>query len=248
MGNTPSIRRFSKYQKKQVVFYGDIFGFKQCMDDIDRNKNYERNDKDGIFVDLDIIYNAEIYKIDERIAESKVNFIWLSDSFAFASDVERWHTLKRKLLNFISLLWSCDFIFSGALAFGDLHNGKNIMGATFSKAVLLQEVCHTPEIVIDKSFYNQGLLSEKEIYVNEDSKICFDYIFSMLEVMNESNNCASLECLYSLCSVGITNCESKVQSKYIYMIVMVLRAIKKIHILSDCLKEMECKFQGLLNA
>ena len=66
MGNTPSIRRFSKYQKNQVVFYGDIFGFKQCMDDIDRNKNYERNDKDGIFVDLDIIYNAEIYKIDEK--------------------------------------------------------------------------------------------------------------------------------------------------------------------------------------
>lgn len=246
MESNLSVRHFSKYQNNQIVFYGDIFGFKQCMETIEKNGNYVNDTNGKTFINLDTLYEAEVYKIDERINASGVNFIWLSDSFAYACAVTKWNKLKEKLFTFINFLWSCDFIFSGALAFGNLHNGKNIMGATFVKAVTTQELCHSPEIIIDSSFQNQSILSEDEVYKNEDSKICFDYIFGMLKMDGYEKHKTGFQCLYSLCSNEINNSNERIRNKYKCMVKMVVQAIEKLKISSLEMDQLKKQFQCLI--
>lgn len=224
--------RFNSYKDNQVLFYGDILGFSSCMQEIEE-KNNKKSDN-GCDNVLDELYKTEIVDAKIKRIELGVNFIWLSDSFAFASDKSRWDAFKRLLLDFISTLWATDFIFNGAITFGNLHNDKNIMGYRFVEAVRLQEGCHTPEIIISGNAYSNLQFDEKEIYINDDSKFCFDYVYCLLiNRLNawDNRNCLRLSCFFrlaQLCERGLNNSNEMIRNKYAKMVELVVNAFNKV--------------------
>ena len=224
-------KKFNSYSYNQIVFYGDIFGFKQCMTNISDNNNYTNAEPDsGIFVNIDTIYETTKLLDMQRAKVEGVNFIWLSDSFAFASSKEHWSKFYDYLLNFIEMLWVCDFIFSGSLTIGDIHNGQNIMGKAFIDAVELQQDVHLPEIVISKEFIEALDLEKEKTYINAQSCECFDYVYCIiLNTITGNKNLESLlRVLYALCEEGLAYTEIKVRDKYVKMRELTLNAINKI--------------------
>ena len=192
---------FDKYEENQVVLYGDIFGFSSIMKKINNNKNI----KSDFNVNLDNIYNITLFSDSKKWKDEGVNFIWLSDSFAFAGSIDKWKEIKKAFFEFASVLLSSNLIFSGALAIGSLHNEHNIMGYPFVEAVRTQEKMHYPEII----FCQNNTFFDNEFTYIKKKKYYWNYIKELL-VINPSLK----PIIDDICKNGCNNKKRRISKKY----------------------------------
>lgn len=239
---------FKFYRKNQVVIYGDILGFKNFVINNAENNNLPQK-VGSIKCYVDVFHMLDTrYITDEYRKNMGVNFIWLSDSFAFAGDVSNWDRLKEKFLDFACELYCMGFVFKGAISFGDMHNEANMMGQPLVEAVKLENTIHMPRVIISKNALNVIPFTENELFVDNSTdneshnySIYFDYNYALLQ-QRANKRCfdSTFRVVREIILQGLKNEKEEIRNKYKSLLYDLKKSLKKV-------KVKDSKDQKLIN-
>lgn len=180
----PSIEETTlKYDKKLVAFL-DLLGITSKIQTL---KNGAEKEIISTMEKIKSIVDSELKSAPES---SKINMLYISDSFIFVCDKELLPYFLRILSNIqMRILVECHTMLRGALEYGDViirDEGKQIIGPAYIEAYLKQEH-HAifPRIIIGNSvvlLINSSVEVYDKIIVSRDRETSLDYVDVYMEI------------------------------------------------------------------
>lgn len=194
-------KQFYNLQEDKVVLFADIIGFSNS---VVSNENTTMDDKGGIIVNFERIYELFVSKYSEqRQQELGVKLLWVSDSIIISAQVENANRIFEILADITNQLYCSGFSLRGAICTGKLHHENNIWGPSYIKAVQLEsKVAVYPRVIIPDESYANFELDNVWADSIEDSEIDglkqFDYFkYQIKKSIDDGTDFNSFLCVYS---------------------------------------------------
>ena len=130
-----------------LIAFLDIVGFSNAMI---KNQNATM-DEMGAHIDFEQIsqHIIEMYS-PEYQKQSKIHFLWISDSIFLAAKKDNANQLLEEIDNIVNTFFCTHFSVRGGIALGKLYYKENVWGPALIQAVRMEETAVYPRILISK--------------------------------------------------------------------------------------------------